>query len=40
MSIEAGTGDVSAMFNSLGRLAQLPSGTAVLAGHHFGAQRI
>jgi hypothetical protein len=28
------------MFNSLGRLAQLPLGTAVLAGHHFGAQRI
>ena len=40
MSLEAGTGDVGAMFSSLARLAQLGGGTAVLAGHHFGAQRI
>lgn len=40
MSVEHGTGDVNAMFSSLARLAQLPPGTAVLAGHHFGAQRI
>ena len=40
MSVEAGTGDVTAMFASLARLAQLPEGTAVLAGHNFGAQRI
>ena len=40
MSVEQGTGDVNAMFSSLARLARLPPGTAVLAGHHFGAQRI